>query len=1689
MSQINRTFRIFVSSTFKDMVTERNALQESVFPRLRDLCETHGTNFQAVDLRWGVSVQAQRDQQTMPLCIGEIKRCRDVSPRPHFIFLLGERYGWVPLPSYIPASEFERIRPMIQIDHDLVEKWYSRDDNAVPPIYKLRPRLIQGAEPGDPGWSDAEANEAELWAETEERLRVALSRAVIAAGLSGNALTRYSASATEQEIFAALFDPGAAPDAAGHVFGFIRASEEVDDAAIVSLKKQLQEKLPDDHLITYNPVEGDAESLAVFSEAVFTALRSVIESELQNLAEEDPLDSEIRTHFAFGSDRRRAFIGREKALSVINRYLTKDKATLLVVFGESGSGKTAFMAEARRRVSGRQINPVIMERFIGSTPASTEGRLLLLRLCAEIDRAYGNKLEELPETYTELAKAFRKRLELSSKERPLIIFIDALDQFARDDPALGLEWLPSDLPKHTRVVVSAIPSPVLDKLIDRISGKQLLEIGSLPVREAARLLDAWLGESNRTLQPHQKAIVLAGFKLCPRPLYLKLATEEAKKWVSSDRPDPLPREIGEMVSALFDRLACDSEHGAVMVKHSMGYLAAARNGLSEEEMLEILSLDEAVASDLRRRSPLSPRVNRVPPVVWSRLRADLDPYLVQRAADGTSLMGFYHRAVAEIAQAKYPGADSGRWHSALADYFTSKATVTNGVPHRRKLSELPYQLMNAKRREELETTLTDYRFLYYKNLVSGPQSIVDDCTIADRMGCGTAGINGVGEAMRLSSTVVAKHPEQLPGQITSRLSGHTNEVVAAFVESIPRIHNGPWLRPVITPMARSGGPLIRTLETGQGGVNDLAASCDGMMVVTAGNDGSIAIWDVTSGRELHRMAGHAQEARNIALSPNGEVAVSVSYSEIGIWDLKSGRRLQTIDMGRGWPGPAAILDERWALVGSVDSTISLIDMKAGKIMRRLKGHDKKIESIDACRDFAVSAVDRQMIVWDAGTLCRGTASLIGRSAIHTITAYQNQFTGNRMLAAMGNGGRTALTARASDDSSCLLWNLESGRLQSRISNTQGLWVSRLVGAKNRDRYVIGVLERGVGRSDTFGSSRLYILDNGRMAGSIEVGSLQGLAVSSDGMTAFTGGKTVSVWDLDAVVSGNTANGIPALSAVNISAVSGTIFGSGDGGCLVKINPVSGSMERVGEAAGSVVDVAVSDNESTVLAVLEEGQVEIWVDGTKQQTISVPGVRIQTVEITANGREAVGTGQKLGSVFGKEGRWRWDVATGDVINHLMEPSRCLAIARSTGQVTCVEGFGVTSGLKAIRLRDLPEGPAYAWVEALAVDGNGDRIAAATKYYRVQVWDTVTREQVAELALSDIKSGEHENTGGAMSLWLSSDGRWCLAASSDRTVKLWEVGAEDPIAVYTMDEVPTWVGATENGSIIVVKDKSGGLYTFETEGVSMDIDVKVRDAQSGDEQLYPDKHTDAVIAEKEDQKHQACAPEEDNKLTKADDLQKKGNELIDSGDYEAALDCFDRGLKLLPDNLSLLDKRASALLKLERYQEALSTIEYVLDKDLATERDLGYMYGAKGHALAGLGKEAAALDYYRRSLALVADVSKVWYMQGYLLQLAGDYEAALDSFKHAKGIEDNEETNIYIGYCYIGIKDYLRAEQEFRNMIERGLSNPLIYHGLGITLISLEDISEACQYLQRFINSAKDEHAHLVPQVRQILDYFS
>jgi hypothetical protein len=106
MVDSSRLFRVFVSSSFVDMAQERRALMDGAFAPLTELCASRRASFQAVDLRWGIGPEAARDQQTMPICLAEVRRCLRLSPRLNILALPGDRRGWLPVPTSIPLGEY-----------------------------------------------------------------------------------------------------------------------------------------------------------------------------------------------------------------------------------------------------------------------------------------------------------------------------------------------------------------------------------------------------------------------------------------------------------------------------------------------------------------------------------------------------------------------------------------------------------------------------------------------------------------------------------------------------------------------------------------------------------------------------------------------------------------------------------------------------------------------------------------------------------------------------------------------------------------------------------------------------------------------------------------------------------------------------------------------------------------------------------------------------------------------------------------------------------------------------------------------------------------------------------------------------------------------------------------------------------------------------------------------------------------------------------------------------------------------------------------------------------------------------------------------------------------------------------------------------------------------------------------------
>jgi tetratricopeptide (TPR) repeat protein len=721
MTSDQRVFRLFVSSTFSDMVAERNALQERVFPKLRRFCQEHGARFQAIDLRWGVSVEASADQRTMDICLEELRRCQQVSSRLNFIALLGERYGWRPLPARIEAEEYQALVALLAHEEQaMLGRWYRRDDNAIPPEYRLLPRA---------GGFD------------EATLRALFVKALNASrGFSEEAREKYECSATHQEV---LLGAWRQPETTGHTFAYLRTfdclPERADEKAaayadylaagfrdadarvrLEALRDRLAGLLePGDRLYRYRasydrwPARQELEkapspfglseeldaSLYSLCDRVERDLRTAIETELASEELVPATERERRLHWEFAREWSHPFVGRQKTLEQIRDYVRGTETGPLVVFGRAGSGKTALLARAALELrDAGQAHTVV--RFLDITRTASETTSLLASLCREIADLYEDD-RAVPRSLDELIDDFPRRLALATPQRPLVVVLDGLDRTVVGE-ADSLSWLPGALPDNVKLLASVLNDGAGTRAVREIGrlvpDSRQLSLDSLALDEGGQLLHQWLTEDKRTLRDAQRQAVLEKFASCPLPLYLRLAFEESRRWASWEEAETLPVSISGLVRHLFNRLAQEANHGATFISHGLGYLVAARAGLAEDELLSVLSADGKVMQDFRRRSPESPPVLELPVVVWARLRADLGHYLVERDADGARTLTFYHRQLIEEATACYlaDGAVLQDRHGRLGDCFRVDADPGSDRSWagggRRGFQELAYHL-------------------------------------------------------------------------------------------------------------------------------------------------------------------------------------------------------------------------------------------------------------------------------------------------------------------------------------------------------------------------------------------------------------------------------------------------------------------------------------------------------------------------------------------------------------------------------------------------------------------------------------------------------------------------------------------------------------------------------------------------------------------------------------------------------------------------------------------------------------------------------------------------------------------------------------------------------------------------------------------------------------------------------------
>ena len=284
--------------------------------------------------------------------------------------------------------------------------------------------------------------------------------------------------------------------------------------------------------------------------------------------------------------------------------------------------------------------------------------------------------------------------------------------------------------------------------------------------------------------------------------------QEASRWRSYDEipADALKHTVEASIHKLLERL--EAKHGKMFVSRALAYITAARRGLSESELEDVLSLDEDV---LRSVFTLwLPPIRRVPPSLWPRLYLDIAAFLVEREADEVCVLSWYHQQFVDAATARYLNdyVDYVQVHRTLAEYYSGtwsgsaqkpftytpqlmtrlKLTESQGKACRyvpdmplifrssevserfnlRKMSQLPYSLLHSRQFQLLRSLcFCNYEWLHTKLRATSVQQLLADFALFD-----DRETDLVADVLRMSGSALSQDPDRLGAEISGRLLPH-----------------------------------------------------------------------------------------------------------------------------------------------------------------------------------------------------------------------------------------------------------------------------------------------------------------------------------------------------------------------------------------------------------------------------------------------------------------------------------------------------------------------------------------------------------------------------------------------------------------------------------------------------------------------------------------------------------------------------------------------------------------------------------------------------------------------------------------------------------------------------------------------------------------------------------------------------
>jgi WD40 repeat protein len=625
-------------------------------------------------------------------------------------------------------------------------------------------------------------------------------------------------------------------------------------------------------------------------------------------------------------------------------------------------------------------------------------------------------------------------------------------------------------------------------------------------------------------------------------LYARYVTEDILAHPSPPGDDselPIPTGLEDQYRLFLQReIGRGDDMWETRYRPILGTLAVARgSGMSRRDLVRLTGMQDATIDDTLRRCAQylahDDAVER-----FTIYHASFRDYLSVKGRFYT----YPHQVNAAIA-ARYLELWKGNWRACHDQYCLEH--VVEHVLAAAAGSDADETMPRLQM--DLDATLGDVQFLETKAALLDVGSV-----LGDFLGAETAlpllppKVRALADAVRHQAHNLEGWQRDLrPTYFCQQVS---NAAVAAGQDELAaeiRIALGQLRRPYVALRWRTdedSTTLLRTLYGHTGVIQDIAITSDGRTAISASDDATLKVWDLTAGTERRTLVGHGDQVYCVALSPSGQIAFSGSQDHhVLVWEVASGEVFGALAghsdgvLGVAFAAPMRLVS------ASLDKTLKVWSLENGEELRTLTGHQNAVQAVAVSSDGAhcvSGSWDGTAKIWDlesgqlVRTLDHKAASgaktclvycvAVTRDGAHILTGgtdgavrVWDARTGELQRKLKHRGPVLAMTllpdrgevATCSGDKTICGWDLDSGSLSWVLPSRGGAAFS--VAAAGPNRLLSGAEDFNLKLWDLSQSARRGPMRHRGFAYTV--------AVSSDGNVGVSGSfdKTVRVWNLDA----------------------------------------------------------------------------------------------------------------------------------------------------------------------------------------------------------------------------------------------------------------------------------------------------------------------------------------------------------------------------------------------------------------------------------------------------------------------------------------------------------------------------------------------------------------------------------------------